>query len=132
MTVHFIGAGPGAADLITVRGLRLIQSCPVCLYAGSLVPEEIVKAAPEGARVVDTAPLHLDEIIAEIKAAFHEAVDDYLETCAGAGKQPERPFSGKVMFRISPEVHARAALAAQLAGKSLNQWAEEVLEKAAN
>ena len=69
MTVHFIGAGPGAADLITLRGLRLIQSCPVCLYAGSLVPEEIVKAAPEGARVVDTAPLHLDQIIDEIKAA---------------------------------------------------------------
>jgi precorrin-4/cobalt-precorrin-4 C11-methyltransferase len=69
MTVHFIGAGPGAADLITVRGLKLIQSCPVCLYAGSLVPEEIVKAAPENARVVDTAPLHLDQIIDEIKAA---------------------------------------------------------------
>ena len=69
MTVHFIGAGPGAADLITLRGLKLIQSCPVCLYAGSLVPEEIVKAAPQGARVVDTAPLHLDEIVAEIEAA---------------------------------------------------------------
>ncbi len=69
MTVHFIGAGPGAADLITLRGLKLIQSCPVCLYAGSLVPEEIVKAAPVGARVVDTAPLHLDEIIAEIETA---------------------------------------------------------------
>ena len=52
MSVHFIGAGPGAPDLITVRGLRLIQRCPVCLYAGSLVPEEIVKAAPQGARVV--------------------------------------------------------------------------------
>ncbi len=69
MTVHFIGAGPGAADLITVRGLRLIQSCPVCLYAGSLVPEEIVKASPDGARVIDTAPLTLDDIIVEIAAA---------------------------------------------------------------
>ena len=69
MTVHFIGAGPGAPDLITVRGLKLIQSCPVCLYAGSLVPEEIVKAAPENARVIDTAPLNLEEIIAEIEAA---------------------------------------------------------------
>jgi precorrin-4/cobalt-precorrin-4 C11-methyltransferase len=69
MTVHFIGAGPGAPDLITVRGLKLIQSCPLCLYAGSLVPEEIVKAAPDGARVIDTAPLHLDQIIDEIKAA---------------------------------------------------------------
>ncbi|MDO9418684.1 precorrin-4 C(11)-methyltransferase [Pararhizobium sp.] len=69
MTVYFIGAGPGAADLITVRGLRLIEQCPVCLYAGSLVPEETVKAAPEGAIVKDTAPMHLDEIIAEIEAA---------------------------------------------------------------
>ena len=75
MTVHFIGAGPGAADLITLRGLKLIQSCPVCLYAGSLVPEEIVKAAPEGARVVDTAPLHLDEIIAEMEAAHAKGHD---------------------------------------------------------
>ena len=70
MTVHFIGAGPGAPDLITVRGLKLIQSCPVCLYAGSLVPEEIVKAAPPGARVVDTAPLTLEDIVAEIEAAL--------------------------------------------------------------
>ena len=75
MTVHFIGAGPGAADLITVRGLRLIQSCPVCLYAGSLVPEEIVRVAPAGARVVDTAPLTLDEIIAEIAAAHGKGLD---------------------------------------------------------
>src|SRR5690242_15409835 len=57
LTVHFIGAGPGAPDLITERGLRLIERCPVCLYAGSLVPTEIVAAAPAGARVVDTAPL---------------------------------------------------------------------------
>jgi precorrin-4/cobalt-precorrin-4 C11-methyltransferase len=75
MTVHFIGAGPGAADLITVRGLRLIQSCPVCLYAGSLVPAAIVEAAPPGARVVDTAPLHLDEIMAEIAAAHARGLD---------------------------------------------------------
>ena len=69
MTVHFIGAGPGAPDLLTLRGRDLIAAIPICLYAGSLVPEEIVKAAPAGARVVDTAPLHLDEIIAEIEAA---------------------------------------------------------------
>ena len=75
MTVHFIGAGPGAPDLITVRGLRLIQSCLVCLYAGSLVPEEIVMAAPEGARVIDTAPMTLDEIIAEIEAAHAKGQD---------------------------------------------------------
>ncbi len=75
MTVHFIGAGPGAADLITLRGLRLIERCPVCLYAGSLVPEEIVKAAPEGARVLDTAPMDLGEIIAEMQAAHARGQD---------------------------------------------------------
>src|SRR5258707_2505474 len=75
MTVHFIGAGPGAADLITLRGLRLIERCPVCLYAGSLVPAEIVAAAPAGARVIDTAPLHLDEIIAEMERAHDEGQD---------------------------------------------------------
>jgi precorrin-4/cobalt-precorrin-4 C11-methyltransferase len=75
VTVHFIGAGPGAADLITVRGLKLIRSCPVCLYAGSLVPEEIVKAAPADARVIDTAPMHLDEIIDEMEKAHAEGRD---------------------------------------------------------
>ena len=60
-----------------------------------------------------------------------EAVDDYLATCEKVGKPPERPYSGKVMFRISPEVHARAAIAAQLSGLSMNQWAEKALEEAA-
>jgi precorrin-4/cobalt-precorrin-4 C11-methyltransferase len=69
MTVHFIGAGPGAPDLITVRGLNLIRRCPVCLYAGSLVPAAVVAEAPDGARVIDTAPLHLDQIIAEMAQA---------------------------------------------------------------
>lgn len=68
--------------------------------------------------------------ITEIKTAFHEAVDDYIETCAKVNKTPEKPFSGKVMFRIAPDVHARAALAAQLKGMSLNQWAEEALSAA--
>jgi precorrin-4/cobalt-precorrin-4 C11-methyltransferase len=62
MTVHFVGAGPGAADLITVRGRDLIARCPVCLYAGSIVPPELLAHCPRGARVVDTAPLSLDEI----------------------------------------------------------------------
>jgi len=75
MTVHFIGAGPGAPDLITVRGLRLIERCPVCLYAGSLVPRAIVAAAPPDARIVDTAPLTLDEIIGEIEAAHRQRLD---------------------------------------------------------
>ncbi|WP_119268881.1 type II toxin-antitoxin system HicB family antitoxin [Taklimakanibacter deserti] len=66
-----------------------------------------------------------------LKSAFRDAVDDYIETCKKVGKPPEKPFSGKVMFRIAPQVHADAVLAAQLAGKSLNQWAEEVLRQAA-
>jgi precorrin-4 methylase len=65
MTVHFIGAGPGAADLITVRGRDLIARCPVCLYAGSIVPRELLRFCPPEARIVDTAPLSLDEIEAE-------------------------------------------------------------------
>ncbi|MDH3580835.1 MAG: SAM-dependent methyltransferase, partial [Hyphomicrobiales bacterium] len=75
MTVHFIGAGPGAPDLITVRGLKLIRRAPVCLYAGSLVPAEVVAAAPEDARVLNTAPMTLDEIIAEMEAAHGRGED---------------------------------------------------------
>ncbi|HEY9163287.1 MAG TPA: SAM-dependent methyltransferase, partial [Magnetovibrio sp.] len=75
MTVHFIGAGPGAPDLITVRALKLIQRCPVVLYAGSLVPVEIVAEASPDAYVVDTAPLHLDEIITEMQAAHAKGLD---------------------------------------------------------
>jgi len=65
-----------------------------------------------------------------LRAAFHEAVEDYLEVCTKLGKQPQKTYSGQMMFRVSPDVHQRAALAAELAGKSLNQWAEEVLAKA--
>jgi precorrin-4/cobalt-precorrin-4 C11-methyltransferase len=75
MTVYFIGAGPGAPDLITVRGQRLVERCPVCLYAGSLVPEEIVKAAPAEALVMDTAPMHLDAIVEEMEKAHAEGKD---------------------------------------------------------
>ena len=69
MTVHFIGAGPGAADLITVRGRDLIAHAPVCLYAGSLVPRALLDHCPPGARIVDTAPMSLDEIVAECQRA---------------------------------------------------------------
>ncbi|MDP6263159.1 MAG: precorrin-4 C(11)-methyltransferase [Rhodospirillales bacterium] len=75
MTVHFIGAGPGAPDLITVRGLALIRVCPVVLHAGSLVPREVIAEAPEGARVVDTAPLNLDQIMSEIQTADGKGYD---------------------------------------------------------
>lgn len=81
------------------------------------------------AGVNDIVGFHGDSVDA-LTAAFEEAVDDYLDACAKVGKPAEKPYSGKVMFRIKPEIHARAALAAQLAGKCLNQWAEDVLEKA--
>ena len=71
------------------------------------------------------------ESVTEMKSAFIEAVDDYIETCRTIAKEPEKPYSGKVMFRFSPETHARAALKAALEGKSLNQWAEEVIAEAA-
>ncbi len=75
MTVHFIGAGPGAADLVTVRAARLIASAPVCLYAGALVPRELLDTAPAGARLVDTADLDLDRITAELVAAHEAGLD---------------------------------------------------------
>ena len=75
MTVHFIGAGPGAPDLITVRGRNLIERCPVCLYAGSLVPPEILDWCPPGGRRIDTAPLDLDAITAEYARAKVRAED---------------------------------------------------------
>jgi precorrin-4/cobalt-precorrin-4 C11-methyltransferase len=120
MTVHFIGAGPGAADLITLRGLKLIQSCPVCLYAGSLVPEEIVRATPEGARVVDTAPLHLDEIIAEIQAAHAKGhnvarIHSGDPSIYGAiAEQMRRLDTLGIDYDVTPGVPAFAAAAAVL------------------
>lgn len=120
MTVHFIGAGPGAPDLITVRGLRLIQSCPVCLYAGSLVPPEVVAAAPAGATVVDTAPLHLDEIITLIEQA-HRAGQDVARVHSGdpslygaIGEQMQRLEALGIPYDIVPGVPAFAAAAATL------------------
>src|SRR6202021_2074584 len=73
--VHFIGAGPGAPDLITVRGRDLIAGCPVCLYAGSLVPKALLGYCPPGVRTIDTAPMSLDEIIAEMTRATNEGQD---------------------------------------------------------
>lgn len=70
------------------------------------------------------------ESVAELKAAFAEALDDYLETCAAVGKAPEKAYSGNVMIRVQPELHSAMARAAEIAGKSLNQWGEEVMEKA--
>lgn len=81
------------------------------------------------AGIRDGVGFHADSV-AELREAFHEAVEDYLETCARIGKEPQKTYSGQVMFRVSPEVHRKAAVAAELAGKSLNQWAEEVLSRA--
>ena len=81
------------------------------------------------AGIRDGVGFHADTV-EDLRTAFHEAVDDYLETCAKVGKEPQKPYSGKVMFRVSPELHRKAALAAELAGKSLNQWAEEALAQA--
>lgn len=77
----------------------------------------------------DGVGFHADTVEG-LRDAFHEAVEDYLETCAEIGKEPRRSYSGQVMFRVSPEVHRKAAIAAELSGKSLNQWAEEVLSHA--
>ena len=82
MTVYFIGAGPGAPDLLTLRGRDLIAGCPVVLFAGSLVPQEVVAFAPEGAKVLDTAPMTLDEILAEIESA-HSAGQDVARVHSG-------------------------------------------------
>ena len=71
------------------------------------------------------------ESVEGLRQAFHEAVEDYLEACAKIGKEPQKAYSGRVMFRVSPETHRKAAVAAELSGKSLNQWAQEVLERAA-
>lgn len=82
------------------------------------------------AGIRDIVGFHADTV-ADLRAAFHEAVDDYVQTCAKVGKKPQKAYSGQVMFRITPDIHRKAALAAELAGKSLNQWAEEVLDRAA-
>jgi precorrin-4/cobalt-precorrin-4 C11-methyltransferase len=120
MTVHFIGAGPGAPDLITVRALRLIERCPVCLYAGSLVPREVVAAAPAGARVVDTAPLTLDEIVAEMERA-HAAGLDVARVHSGdvsiygaVAEQMRRLDALGIAYDVTPGVPAFAAAAAAL------------------
>ncbi len=120
MTVHFIGAGPGAPDLITLRGLKLIETCPVCLYAGSLVPEAIVRAAPRGALVIDTAPMTLDEIIAEIAKA-HGQGSDVARVHSGdpslygaIAEQMRRLDRLGIPYDVTPGVPAFAAAAAVL------------------
>jgi precorrin-4/cobalt-precorrin-4 C11-methyltransferase len=120
MTVHFIGAGPGAADLITVRGLRLIRECAVCLYAGSLVPREIVAAAPPGARVIDTAPLTLDEIVGHFEAANRAGLDVARvhsgdpSVYGAIAEQMRRLAALRIPYDVTPGVPSFAAAAAAL------------------
>jgi predicted HicB family RNase H-like nuclease len=83
------------------------------------------------AGIRDGIGFHADNV-ADLRAAFQEAVDDYIDMCAKIGKSPQKPYSGNLMLRIDPGVHSKAALAAELAGKSLNQWSEEALDKAAS
>lgn len=120
MTVHFIGAGPGAPDLITLRGRDLIARCPVCLYAGSLVPKGLLEHCPLGARIIDTAPMALGEIIAEMARAT-EAGEDVarlhsgdLSVWSALGEQLRRLDALGIAYTVTPGVPAFAAAAAAL------------------
>jgi precorrin-4/cobalt-precorrin-4 C11-methyltransferase len=120
MTVHFIGAGPGAADLVTVRGRDLISRCPVCLYAGSLVPKALLEHCPPGARIVDTAPMTLDEIAAEFSRA-HAAGEDMARLHSGdlsiwsaLGEQLRRLDELCIPYTVTPGVPSFSAAAAAL------------------
>jgi precorrin-4/cobalt-precorrin-4 C11-methyltransferase len=120
VTVHFIGAGPGAADLITVRGRDLIARCPVCLYAGSIVPKELLAYCPAGARIVDTAPMSLDEIEAEFVAANGKGLDvarlhsGDLSIYSALAEQLRRLERLGIAYSMTPGVPAFAAAAAAL------------------
>lgn len=120
MTVHFIGAGPGAPDLITVRGRDLIARCPVCLYAGSLVPPALLDHCPPGAEIVDTAPMSLDEIVAACRAATEQGRDvarlhsGDLSVWSALGEQLRRLDEEGIPYTITPGVPSFAAAAAAL------------------
>ena len=120
MTVHFIGAGPGDPDLLTLRGRDLIAASPVCLYAGSLVPKEILAHTPPGARIVDTADLNLGQIIAEIAAAHAQNLDvarihsGDLSIWSTLGEQTRRLAALGIPWDITPGVPSFAAAAAAL------------------
>jgi precorrin-4/cobalt-precorrin-4 C11-methyltransferase len=120
MTVHFIGAGPGAADLITLRGRDLLARCPVCLYAGSLVSPELLQHCPPGARIVDTSAMDLDEIVAQCVAAHAAGLDvarvhsGDLSIWSAMGEQIRRLDALAIPHTITPGVPAFAAAAAAL------------------
>ena len=120
MSVHFIGAGPGAADLLTLRGRDLIARCPVCLYAGSLVPEEVLEHCPPGARIINTAPMDLDAIIAECTAAQARGEEvarlhsGDMSVWSAMGEQIRRLRAAGVPLTVTPGVPAFSAAAASL------------------
>lgn len=124
MTVHFIGAGPGAVDLLTVRGRDLIARCPVCLYAGSIVPKELLALCPKNARIVDTAPLSLDQIEAEYVAAYEKGLDVVrlhsgdLSIYSALAEQTRRLDKLGIPYTMTPGVPAFAA-AASVLGREL-------------
>ncbi len=120
MTVYFIGAGPGAPDLLTLRAVKIISRCPVCLYAGSLVPAEVLAHCPPGARIIDTASLTLEEIVAEIAQA-HAAGHDVARIHSGdpsiygaIAEQMRALDEHGIDYEIIPGVPAFAAAAAAL------------------
>jgi precorrin-4/cobalt-precorrin-4 C11-methyltransferase len=120
LTVHFIGAGPGAPDLLTIRAQRLIASCPVCLYAGALVPPEVVGQTPDGARVIDTQHLTLEQIIDELHAAHGRGEEvarlhsGDLSIYSAAAEQMRRLDALGIPWDVTPGVPAFAAAAAAL------------------
>ncbi|HPD90999.1 MAG: precorrin-4 C(11)-methyltransferase [Rhodobacter sp.] len=120
MTVHFVGAGPGAPDLLTLRGRDIIAGCKVCLYAGSLVPEAVLGHCPEGARIVNTAPLSLDQIMDEIAAAEAQGLDVVrlhsgdLSVWSAMGEQLRRLRAMGIAYTVTPGVPSFAAAAAAL------------------
>lgn len=120
MTVHFIGAGPGAADLLTLRAARLIASCPVVLYAGALVPPEVLEHAADDARIVDTQHLELDEIVAELQRAHADGHDvarlhsGDLSLYSALGEQTRRLDALGIDWDMTPGVPAFAAASAAL------------------
>lgn len=120
MTVHFIGAGPGAADLITVRGRNLLAASPVCLYAGSIVPTEMLDWCSPGTRLVDTAPLSLDDIVAECANAHAAGLDvarlhsGDLSVWSAVAEQMRRLDAVGIPYSLTPGVPAFAAAAAAL------------------
>lgn len=120
MTIHFIGAGPGAADLITLRGRDLLAQCPVCMYAGSVVPPELLQHCPEGARLIDTAPMTLDQIEAQFVDA-HAAGKDVARLHSGdlsiysaIAEQIRRLERRGIPYTLTPGVPAFSAAAALL------------------